>query len=79
MKLINEIFIGSLTAKTDKEQKEFLSNFRDENRKDKIKISITPNLVTKDLLKTLKAYGVTAIELEIQSTNGYILRKCGID
>lgn len=77
MKLINEIFIGSLTGKTEKEQKEFLSKFRDENRKDKIKISIIPNLVTKDLIKMLKTYGVTAIELEIQSTNGYILRKCG--
>ena len=77
MKLINEIFVGSLTGKTEKEQKEFLKKFREENRKDKIKISILPNLVSKDFIKMLKEYGVTAIELEVQSTNGYILRKCG--
>ena len=77
MKLITEVFIGSLTGKTEKEQKEILEKFREDNRKDNIKISILPNLVTKEFLKMLKGYRVTAIELEVQSTNGYILKKCG--
>ena len=77
MNLVSEIFIGSLTGKTEEEQREFLKNFREENRKDKLKISIMPNLVTKEFIKMLKQFGVTSVELEIQSTNGYILKKCG--
>lgn len=77
MKLINEVFIGSLTGKSEEEQKEFLEKFREDNRKDKVKISIAPDLVDKEFLKMLKSFNVTAIELEIQSTNGYILKKCG--
>ena len=69
MKLINEVFICSLTGKTMEEQKETLNQFRENNRHDKIKISILPNLVDKEFIKMLKEYNVTAIELEIQSTN----------
>ncbi len=78
MKLINEIFIGSLTGKTEKEQKKVLDDFRENNRRDKIKISILPNLVSKEFLKMLKPYNVSTVELEVQSTNGYILKKCRI-
>lgn len=77
MQIISEVYLGSLTGKTEEEQKELLEKFREENRKDKIKISITPNLVEKKQIKMLKEYGVTKVELEIQSTNGYILKKCG--
>lgn len=79
MKLINEVFIGSLTGKSESEQREFLEKFREENRKDKVKISIAPDLVNKEFLKMLKSFNINAIELEIQSTNGYILKKCGYE
>lgn len=77
MKLINEIYIGSLTGKSIEEQKEILEKFRETNTKDKIKISIEPQLINKILIKMLKEYNVTGIELEVQSTNGYILKRCG--
>lgn len=78
MKLINEVFIGSLTGKTEKEQKEILEKFREENRKDNIKISILPNLVSKEFLKMLKGYNVTAVELEVHSTNRIYIKKVRI-
>ena len=77
MKIINEVFIGSLTGKNEEEQKQMLDKFREENRHDKIKVSITPNIVNKQILKMLKLYNVSTIELEVQSTNDYILKKCG--
>lgn len=77
MKLINEIYIGSLTGKSIEEQREILEKFRETNTKDKIKISIEPQLIDKTLIKMLKGYNVTGIELEAQSTNGYILKRCG--
>lgn len=77
MKLINEVFIGSLTGKSKEEQREMLKEFRESNRHDKIKISILPDLVDKEFIKMLKEYNVTAVELEVQSTNTYILKKCG--
>lgn len=79
MKIISEIFIGSLTGKTELEQRNILEKFREDNRHDKIKVAIVPNEVTKELLKMLKGYGVSTIELEVQSTNSYILKKCGFD
>ena len=79
MKLIGEIFIGSLTGKSLDEQREILEKFRENNRQDRIKISIVPNLVNKEQLKMLKSFYVTTIELEVQSTNGYILKKCGYE
>ena len=75
--IINEIFIGSFTGKTEKEQKEILEKFREDNIHDTIKISIIPTLVYKEFLKMLKKYNVTTVELEVQSTNGYIIKKCG--
>lgn len=77
MNLVSEVFIGSLTGKTEEEQRDILKQFREDNRKDKLKISIMPNLVTKEFIKMLKEFDVTSVELEIQSTNGYILKKCG--
>lgn len=76
MQLINEVFIGSLTGKTETEQIEMIEKFKETNHKDKIKISISPELVTKEWLKSLKKYNISTIELEVQSTNGYILKRC---
>ncbi len=77
MRIINEIFIGTFTGKTEKEQRKILEEFSEEDKFNKIRISILPNLVNKELIKLLKKYNVSTVELEIQSTNGYILRKCG--
>lgn len=77
MKLITEKYIGSMTGKTEEEQIQMLETFREKDRGNKIKISIQPELVNKELLKTFKAYGVTTIELEVQSANSYILKRCG--
>ncbi len=41
-----------------------------------IRISTRPDYIDKDKLKLLKHYGVTTIELGVQSTNDYILKKC---
>lgn len=79
MNLINEIFIGSISGKTREEQMKMIQDFKEDNKKDKIKVSVLPDLVDKDLLKMLKEHGVSGIELEVQSTNGYIIKKCGHD
>lgn len=75
MKLINEIFVGSLTGKTEKEQKNILDKIREKNPHDKIKISISPNLVNKEFIKMLKEYKVDAVELEAQSTSRIHIKK----
>lgn len=77
MKLINEVFIGSLTGKSELEQRNILEKFRENDRKSKLKIGIIPSEVTKEFLKMLKEYDVSTVELEVQSTNSYILKKCG--
>ncbi|MDE5830721.1 MAG: radical SAM protein [Clostridia bacterium] len=79
MKLINEVFIGSLTGKSELEQRNILEKFREDNRHDKVKVAIIPNEVNKEFLKMLKEYDVGAVELEVQSTNSYILKKCGYE
>ena len=80
MKKINEAFVGSLTGISNKEQEKFLENANKDiknKRFNKLKVSISPNLVNKDILKKLKKYNVSTIELEVQSTNEYILKRCG--
>ena len=80
MKITNEVFIGSITGLSEKEQIEMLekANKDIKDKKDKtIKVAISPNLVNKELLKTLKQYKVSTIEIEAQSMNDYILKKCG--
>lgn len=79
MKLINEVFIGSLSKKTELEQRNILEKFREDDRKSRLKVAIIPNEVTKEFLKMLKEFDVSTVELEIQSTNSYILKKCGYD
>ena len=48
-------------------------------RVDSIKVSIRPNHITKQKLKMLKKYKVKTIELEVYSTNEYILKKIGME
>ena len=75
-----ELFIGSLTRHSKKEQEHMLEDANREirtKRFETIKVSISPNLIDKELLKMLKKYKVSTVELEVQSMNDYILRKCG--
>lgn len=41
-----------------------------------IRVSTRPDYIDKERLKLLKKYGVKTIELGVQSTNDYILKKC---
>jgi len=80
MSIEGEVFIGSLTNLSRGEKKEILEKEAREiknKRFNKIKISISPKQVDKELLKMLKKYNVSTIELEAQSTNDYILKRCG--
>ena len=80
MKIVNEMFVGSLTGISSREQEKFLENANKDIRNkrfNKLKVSISPNLVNKDTLKMLKKYNVSTVELEVQSTNDYILKRCG--
>lgn len=75
-----EIFIGSLTEISKENYEEVLKKANQDivnKRFNKIKIAIAPNLIDKELLKILKEYNVSTIEIEAQSTNNYILKKCG--
>ncbi len=75
--------------KKDKENtlsKEDITNIIEEHLKkieDKSKveivISISPNYINKENLKLFKKYGVKTIELEIKSTNEYILKRTGMN
>lgn len=42
-----------------------------------IRLSTRPDYIDKDILETLKRYGVTDIELGLQSTDGDVLRESG--
>lgn len=48
-----------------------------ENKKvDSIRVSTRPDYIDKNILKMLRKYKVKTIELGVQSTNDYILKKC---
>lgn len=72
-------FGGSFTG-IDKEKQEYLLEVAYEYVKNKkinsIRVSTRPDYIDKDRLKLLKKYGVKTIELGVQSTNDYILKKC---
>ena len=51
---------------------------KDKNKTELI-ISIEPNYINKENLKIFKKYKVKTIELEIKSTNDYILKKLGMN
>ena len=72
-------FGGSFTGIEIEKQKEYLE-IANEYIKDKkingIRISTRPDYINKDILKMLKKYNVRTIELGVQSTNDYILKRC---
>ena len=47
-------------------------------RVDSIRVSIRPNNINKKTIKMLKKYKVKTIELEVYSTNDYILKRIGM-
>lgn len=72
-------FGGSFTGIDVEEQKKYLeiANEYIKNKKvNGIRVSTRPDYISKDILKMLKKYNVKTIELGVQSTNDYILRRC---
>ena len=72
-------FGGSFTGIEVDKQKEYLeiaSKYVKSKKIDSIRISTRPDYITKDILKMLKKYYVKTIELGVQSTNDYILKRC---
>ena len=72
-------FGGSFTGIEKEKQEELLKVAYEyvKNKKiDSIRVSTRPDYIDKAKLKLLKEYGVKTIELGVQSTNDYILKKC---
>ncbi len=71
-------FGGSFTGIDIEKQKELLEVANEYIRKGKvgsIRISTRPDYINKNILKILKKYHVNTIELGVQSSNDYILKK----
>ncbi len=69
---------GSFTAIEETLQEELLETayeYIKEGKVDSIRISTRPDAITKKILKKLRKYKVKTIELGIQSTNEYILKR----
>ena len=72
-------FGGSFTGIETKQQEELLSvayEYVKDGTVSGIRVSTRPDYIDKEKLKLLKQYGVKTIELGVQSTNDYILKKC---
>lgn len=72
-------FGGSFTGIETKIQEELLSvayEYVKNGTVSGIRVSTRPDYRDKEKLKLLKKYGVKTIELGVQSTNDYILKKC---
>lgn len=72
-------FGGSFTGIDRKKQQELLESayeFVKSKQINSIRLSTRPDYIDKEELKFLKKYGVKTIELGVQSTNNYILKKC---
>lgn len=72
-------FGGSFTGIEQEKQKELLEaayEFIKTKQIQSIRISTRPDYIDKEKLQLLKKYGVKTIELGVQSTNNYILKKC---
>lgn len=72
-------FGGSFTGIEIEKQKEYLEIANEYIKRKKvngIRISTRPDYINKDILKMLKKYNVKTIELGVQSTNDYILKRC---
>ena len=76
-------FIGTdftnLSEERQEELLELVQKYIRMERIDGIKVSIRPNNITKKKLKMLKKYKVKTIELEVYSSNEYILKKIGME
>lgn len=73
-------FGGSFTGIEIEKQEELLSagyEFIKQGKVNGIRISTRPDYIDKHILKRLKKYNVTTIELGVQSSNNYILQRCG--
>ena len=71
-------FGGSFTAISEEIQNVFLevaNEYIKQKKVDSIRISTRPDYISKDILKRLKKYNVRTIELGVQSSNDYILKK----
>lgn len=72
-------FGGSFTGIDSKIQEKLLKiayEYVKEQKVSGIRVSTRPDYIDKERLQLLKKYGVRTIELGVQSTNDYILRKC---
>lgn len=72
-------FGGSFTGIDIEKQKEYLeiaNEYIKDRKIDSIRLSTRPDYINKQILKMLKQYNVKTIELGVQSTNDYILKRC---
>ena len=72
-------FGGSFTGIEKEKQEELLKaayEYVKSKKINSIRLSTRPDYIDKAELKLLKKYSVKTIELGVQSTNDYILRKC---
>jgi len=71
-------FGGSFTGIDMKEQEALLEaayQYIKDKKVQAIRVSTRPDYINKEILKMLKKYGVKTIELGVQSTNDYILKR----
>lgn len=71
-------FGGSFTGIPREQQEELLQvayEYIENGQIDSIRISTRPDYINKDILKLLKKYKVKTIELGVQSSNNYILKR----
>lgn len=71
-------FGGSFTGIPKDKQEELLSEaykYIENGKVNSIRISTRPDYINKDILKLLKKYKVRTIELGVQSSNDYILKR----
>lgn len=71
-------FGGSFTAIEEERQEELLqvaSEFVKSGQVESIRVSTRPDAIDKNILKRLKKYKVKTIELGVQSSNNYILKR----
>ena len=75
-------FVGfdftNLKEKTQQELLETIQKYIRMERVDSIRVSIRPNNINKKTIKMLKKYKVKTVELEVYSTNDYILKRIGM-
>ena len=69
----------NLEESKQEELLETVQKYIKRGRIDSIRVSIRPNNVTKKKIKMLKKYKVKTIELEVHSTNDYILKRIGMN